>query len=267
MKRRVGSEGRRGERGGIGFKLLLMLAFFAAVVALAWMAFLPQIVAARIEAVTGFPTRIDRLTANPFLGRLHLEGMVVENPETFGPRTFVALNAVEADLQMFTLFRKTVVFDRVRVDLARAVVVTNTDGTNNLDLFSERWAGEKTVEPEPIQPRETGEPPVLMRELELTVGTIELVKLSGRAPSQREMKLDFSHTYRDISSARQLMVPSLLRRMAVAGGAFEGLVPDELGRTLADSLGATGGFLNDVKQKATDTLKSLFEKLEESRKP
>lgn len=261
--------GRRGERGGVKFKLLLVFAFFGAVAALVWMAFLPTIVAARIEAVTGFPTRIERLSANPFRGTAHLEGLVIENPTTFEPRMFVVMNAFEADLQVFTLFQKTLVFDRMKIDLARAAVVTNTNGSNNLDLFREAWSrGDGSgVEDAPVREKESGQPAFLVHELELSVGTIELLNLTSRAPSRRELELNFNYTYRDISAAQQLLVPALLRRMAVAGGAFEGLVPEELGRTLGGWLGVGGGFLQDVGRRATDTLKTLFEKLEESRKP
>lgn len=250
-------------RGGVKLALLIGLTLFGAAVALVWMALLPWIVANRIEAVTGFPTRIDRLVANPFTGRATVEGLVIDSPPTFRPATFLVVNEFQADLQLFTLFRETVVFDEVRLDLARAVIVTNTDGTNNLDLFKSRWPGKRVERANPSD----APPRWLVHRLELAVGTIELINLNSRAPSQRKLELDFAYSYRDVSSVKQLMVPALLRRMAVAGGSFEGLLPDELGETLGGWIGEVGGVLGGIGRKATDTLKSLFEKLEESTKP
>ncbi len=267
MSRSGGYGGRASLRGGAKFKLLLFLAFLTAVLLLVWMAFLPQIVAARIEAATGFPTRIEHLSASPFTGRVHLEGLIVENPQTFGPRTFVALNEFRADLQVPTLFKRTLVFEAMKVDLAHAVVVTNTDGTNNLDLFNERWRGDHPPAEPTKSVADRTEPRWLIKELELSVGTIELINLTARAPSRRELRLDFDYTYRDVTAVNQLMVPALMTRMAVAGGAFENLLPGELGRTLGDWLGATGGFFQSAGRRVGDTLKSLFEKLEESKKP
>jgi hypothetical protein len=122
--------------------LLAFLVFIGAMGALVWMLFLPHLVAWRLEARTGFPTRIERLAANPLTGTLRLEGLVMENPAGFEPRTFMAVNVLAADLRLTSLLRRELVFETVELDLARVSLVTRRDGTNNLGLLHEALRAE-----------------------------------------------------------------------------------------------------------------------------
>jgi hypothetical protein len=263
----------RGCNGGVMFTLLVLLVVAGAAMALVWMAFLPQLVAARLEARTGFPTRIEQLRANPFTGRVELEGLVIENPAVFGPRTFVVVNAFATRVNLWSLPRATVVFETMSLDVARVALVTNTDGTNNLDLFKTRLAEGQAVavvDPEvAAAPAKTGKPAreFLVKRLELRLGTLELVNLTARRPTQRELVLDHAESLQDVTELRQLLTPALLLRMSVAGASLENMGPEDLGFTLGLWLRTGGGHLEALGRRATDTLKSLFEKLEDSRKP
>lgn len=263
-----------GTAGGVMFTLLVLLAVVGAVVALLWMAFLPQFVAARVEARTGFPTRIERLSANPFTGRVELEGLVIENPAVFEARTFAVVNAFATRVNLFSLPRATLVFETMALDVARVALVTNTDGTNNLDLFKTRLAEGQTaavvdpLAPPVVESKKKGEGrEYLVKVLELRLGTLELVNLTSRRPTRREFVIDHAETLRDVSALKQLLTPALLRRMAMAGAAWENLGPEDLGFTLGLWLRTGGGHLEALGRRATDTLKSLFEKLEDSRGP
>lgn len=257
------------------FRLLVLLAVVGAVGALWWMAFLPQFVAARVEARTGFPTRVERMSANPFTGRVELEGLVIENPAVFETRTFAVVNAFATRVNLFSLPRATLVFDTMALDVARVALVTNTDGTNNFDLFKTRLAeGQAAAVVDPLAPavakpqdNKGEERKYLVKELELRLGTLELANLTTRRPTRREFLIDHAETLRDVSELKQVLTPALLRRMAMAGAPWENLGPEDLGFTLGLWLRTGGGHLEVLGRRATDTLKSLFEKLEESRGP
>jgi hypothetical protein len=242
-------------------KLLVLLAVIGATVALLWMLFLPRLVTARVAQQSRFGVAIEAFAANPFTGTVLLRGVTVENPAVFGPRDFIRLQAFEADAQMFTTLRQRVVLDEVRIDLPLLAIVTNTDGTTNLDLFRERMGG--GMEP-------TGRTPArkfLIKRLHVRVGELRFINLTARQPRERSMQLDFEHTFENISDWKQLLVPELFRRVAVAGGTFEGLVPEDLGRTVGQWSRSGGGLFREPARRATETMKSLFEKLEDSTKP
>ncbi|HEX2100565.1 MAG TPA: hypothetical protein VHF69_07885 [Candidatus Synoicihabitans sp.] len=253
---------QRGARGGIKLKLLMALAVAAATGALVWMMFLPQIVAARLAQRSGFGVVIDRFVANPFTGRAELVGLAIDNPATFGPREFVRLEAFSADAQVFTLLRQRPVFDEVTLDLPLLAIVTNTDGTTNLDLFRERLNPPREEIGRDRVPRE-----FLIKRLRVRVGTVRFINLTTKQPRTREMRLDFSYTFENVSNWKQLLVPELLRRAAITGGAFEGLVPEDLGETIGKWSRAGAGLFPEPRRRASETMKSLFEKLEETRKP
>lgn len=274
-KRREFRGGAGDTAGGVIFTLLGLLAVVGAAGALWWMAFLPQFVAARVEARTGFPTRIERMSTNPFTGRVELGGLVIENPAVFEARTFVVVNAFATRVNLFSLPRATLVFETMALDVARVALVTNTDGTNNLDLFKVRLIdGQEAAVVDPavatIPVTKQGEGKsreYLVKELELRLGTVELVNLTTRRPTQREYVIEHTETLRDVSELKQVLTSVLVRRMALAGAAWENLGPEDLGFTLGLWLRPGGGRLDALGRRVTETLKSLFEKLEELREP
>jgi len=244
----------RAQRGGVGLGLLAFLVFIGAMGALVWMLFLPHLVAWRLEARTGFPTRIERLAANPLTGTLRLEGLVMENPAGFEPRTFMAVNVLAADLRLTALLRRELVFETVELDLARVSLVTRRDGTNNLGLLHEAWrAGgvgrDPGGRPDPGEARSW-----LVRRLDLRLGTIEVVNHAANPAEQREFVLNHSQTMNEVTSVQQVLTPELLRRLPGLGGVVGWL--------------RTGtGLVGDLGRLPWAGLNSLFRKLEESAQP
>ena len=78
-QRRVGG-GRGAGRGGCLLRLMVVLVVLGAAAALAWMLFLPVVVADQIRARTGFAVSVASLSCNAFTGKLAVRGLVVRNP-------------------------------------------------------------------------------------------------------------------------------------------------------------------------------------------
>jgi hypothetical protein len=254
--RRAGSE-----RAGVAVRLLILLVVAFAAATLVWMAFLPQLSAARLAQQSRFGVAIDTLVANPFTGRVHIQEAAIDNPLIYGPREFLRLREFRADAQVFTMWGRRLVLEEVTIDLPLLAVVTNTDGTTNLDLFRERLGADLAAPPGAPQR------PFLIKRLHVRVGEVRFVNLTSRRPRERILALEFEHTYQNVSDWKQLLVPELFRRAAMAGGGWEGLAPEDMGRTISEWLRRGGGWFAEPSRRTTETLKSLFEKLEDSAKP
>src|SRR5690606_13364533 len=108
------------------------------VVALIWVAFLPQIVAATIRSKTGFAVTVDRLSVNPSTAKVHLGGFLLQNPSGWPEAApFVELREFRADADLFPLLRGRLQADEVVVDVAQITLVRNKDGVLNAIAFKD----------------------------------------------------------------------------------------------------------------------------------
>ena len=100
-----------------------------------------------------------------------------------------------------------------------------------------------------------------------------LADYSGAKPDVREFNLALDQHYENVTAAKQILVPDVLRRVAAEnlGPALARIVPGDFGRALGDTArdAAKSGeaILKDAGAQATDLLRGLREKLEEKKKP
>src|SRR5471032_784338 len=114
-------------RGGIFFKLVLLLAAVGALGALAWMLFLPEFVMRQIRARTGFDATVASLSCNPLTGRLTIRGLVLTNPPGYSTGDFVQLREFRADGDWWSLFSERIVLDELVLDVRRLALVRRAD--------------------------------------------------------------------------------------------------------------------------------------------
>ena len=113
----------------------------------------------------------------------------------------------------------------------------------------------------------------LIRRLALRFDQLVIADYSSGNPDVRDYHLAVDQHYENVTAAQQLLVPDVLRRMAAEnlGPALGLLVPGDFGRKLGSSAreAAMSGeaLLKDAGGKATDLLRGLREKLEETKKP
>ena len=252
--------------GGIWFRLLLFLAIFFAVLALAWMILLPPALTRFVRGRTGFPMEIQTLYVNPFTGRLALRGMALKNPPAFPNPAFAEVREVSVDWRVSSLFGQRLVIDDVVVDVAGITLVKDPHGAINAWLFQERLAGAPAIRPPAGSP--AGAPAeaksrpqeFLIKRLQLRCDRLVIADYSGRQPVVRELALNFNHTYENVTSAKQLAAP-LGDLLAPLAGAISGLAPE------ADAaLRAAGDKFKESGRKAGEAVKGFFESLEKSLK-
>jgi hypothetical protein len=268
----------RPRRGGIYFRLLVLLAALGSLAALAWMLLLPVWITHEIHARTGFDARVASLACNPFTGRLTIRGLVLANPAQFPLGDFVQLRELRAVGDLRSLLSGPVTLDELVLDVRRLVLVRRADGRSNAGLFAQNL-GLMAAQPSgPIPPAIPAAPPAparkfLLRHFTLRFDQLTLADYTGPSPDVHDYRLMLDQQYENVTDSKQLLVPDVLRRVAAGnlGPGLGRLVPGELGRALGDAArqAAVSGeaLLKDAGGQATDLLRGLRERLEESRKP
>ncbi|MFA5264355.1 MAG: hypothetical protein WC378_11045 [Opitutaceae bacterium] len=253
-------------RGGVLFKTLLFLLVLFALCSLAWMMFLPFVVAHAIGSRTGFEVKVESLYANPFTAKVHIKGLTIRNPDDFPNRDFVDLRELRADADLFSLFGDRIVIDEAVVNVAQVALVKNKEGLSNATLFKQRLVGEAPEATPPGQPEPRALSPgkqkeFLIRKLELRLDRLLLVEGASPKPTVAELNLNFSQSYENVTSPVQIAVPIVEKATALGGtlGDFAG----KLGPRALEAAKMTAGKLKELGHKTGETLKSIFQSIKD----
>ncbi len=271
-------------RGGAISKLLIFLVIFAAVITASWIFFLPMILTSTLTKRTGFDVKVEKLILNPFVAEVDLEGLVVSNPSTFARPDYLKVQRFQARAPFKTLFSDRPEFDYVLVDISQITFVRNTDGTLNAGLFYDRLFpadrpppdvdadGKKIKKPSPTPaplvkalPAPVRTSPFLIHRLELKVAQVAFDDQSAKKPVTKTFNVAISQVFQDVTDAKQLFTPAVMRTVAPAATAISGLIPGELGQVFGAAAGTPT--THDAAGKPSDNLKTMVDTLEESRKP
>ncbi len=252
-------------RGGTFVKLLIFFVVILALVALAWMLFLPSVLKSVVQKRTGFDVQIQKMVANPFGGNVSLTGLVINNPAGWPSREFIDIREFKAKTDLGSLIgSKRAIIDDAVIDVALVAVVTDSEKKTNVQLFQERMMGPKDSKK---KPEPEGKTDFLIRKLHLRFTKVQLIDYSGgrTTPSIREMNLNIDKTYTDITDAKQLLTGALPGIDAI-GSALSALIPGELGKALGGAMKDPTELLKNTGKKAGDIFKGVMEKLEETSK-
>lgn len=272
-------------RGGAVFKLLVFVVLSLGVLTAAWIFFMPMILTSTLTKRTGFSVKVDRLIMNPFSWSVDMQGLVVANPHTFPRPDYVQVRSFQARAPMATLLGEQAEFDYVHLDISRMAFVRSVDGTLNAALFyerlfpSEKPAGEddkskssKSAKPvKKTEPKDESEAkPVkkmvfFIHKLELKIDEVVVEDHLGRNPTSRTFNVGIDQMFLNVSDAKQLLTPAMMRCMAPAATTIGALIPGDLGKILSAAAGSPVS--RDPLKRPTDPMKSIVDTLEESRKP
>lgn len=254
-------------------KACLVLGGLFALAALAWMAFLPAVVAHELRAVTGFDVRVETLAANPFSGRVDAEGVTAANPPGYPVPDFVELRRLHAVIDEFSwVFSQTIVIEELDVDAAKVELVLRGNGESNAGEFAAAFS-RRGATAAPGQGASPAKPTrYLVRRLHLRLDRLVVADFSGGRTGERSYDLRIDHTYRDVSDPRQLLVPDVVRSLYSIGvhRDVDRLLPGDFGKALGDALGNAqqlGSKLREAGRKAGGILRGMLDKLEQSAKP
>ena len=227
--------------------------------ALAWLFLLPVITARYLRSRTGFDVKVQQLRLNPFMASLTVRGLLITNPPTFPEKDFVEVREFSVNTRLLSVFRGRLVVDDVVVNVAAITMVRDNRGLVNARVFQEGFAGPPQDRPT-SPPKETKEREFLIKHLNLRFDRLVVADYSQRQPTRREYDINLSHTYENVTSVKQIIMP-LGGAYATLTGAVGLLLPDA-GTALKSADEAFKG----TGKTATETVKGLFEALEKSLK-
>ena len=253
---------RNRQRGGCGWRLMVLLVVMGAVGSLAWMTLLPSLFTRAVLDRTGFNAKITSLAANPFTGRVSLRGLVMTNPSNFPSLDCLQVRAFEADADVCSLFGERFVISTLSVDVRQITLVRRAYGPTNLESFRANFAGPVTRPP-------SAKSPFLIRELRLRLGTLVLADYAEAKPRVRTFALELDQRFGSISSAGQLFGPEILRGLAEREVAVElaPFLPPDFRRILNEAAIGRGGSRKAVEDKPGKVFRGFLDRLEETRKP
>ena len=248
-------------RGRAWLKLLVVFALVFSLVAVLWVVLLPSFAVTMIRSRTGFAVKVDKLSVNPFTGRVAIAGLVVKNPAGWPVDDFVELREFRADANLFSFFSRRIVADEVVVDLAKLTLVKNQQGRYNVAAFQEGFAGkEKAGAPPATAASPSAKQEFLIKHLVLRFDTLVVADLSGRKPLNKEYSLNLARDMRDVDSVTKIISP-------ITGNAL-GLVTDALGgivKVRPDVLKDATEKIQEAGRKTGEKLKGLLDSLDKTR--
>ncbi|HEY5079327.1 MAG TPA: hypothetical protein VII43_05750 [Opitutaceae bacterium] len=251
-------------------KALLLLAGFLALLALAWMVFLPSVVEHELRELTGFNVKVAVLTANPFTGRVVARGFVATNPSTYPKPGFIEVRVVRVDLSLFSLaFSDRIVVDDLDVDIDTVELVRRHDGHANAIDFASAFTVPAAASPAPALGKRTH---YLVRKLHLRLDRLIVEDYTGSKSYEKSYDLHIDQSYSNVIDSRQLLSPEVVKSLHKFGLHHEvsELLPGDFGRALADAVGGAaqlGAKLQDALRETGDAAKGLIDKLDQSKKP
>lgn len=250
-------------------KVLLFLAGLFALAALAWMALLPWAVERQLSSMTGFDVRVTSLAANPFTGRVDVEGFTIHNPADYPEPQFVEVRHLRADLNEFSLLMDDrLLVNEFDLDTAKVELVLQGGGRSNANAFAAAFSHGAGPSGAGGTPAPASKPHrYLIQKLHLRVDQLVVADFSSGSRQEKAYELRIDHTFTNVTSPTQLLVPDVLRSLTSFGASRDvaRLIPGDFGRALGDAVGSAaqvGAKLKDAEKKAKDYFKGLLDKLD-----
>jgi hypothetical protein len=252
-------------------KAFLFLGTLFALAALAWMAFLPAFAERELRAVTGFDIRVPILAANPFTGRLYVQGMTAKNPHGYPAPDFVEVHSLQADVDVYSLlFGDQLVIGDLDLNVGTLDIIRLHDGRSNVGECVSAFSPPKAPGAAAAPP---GKPlKYIVKRFHIRMERLVIEDYTGFNADKRIYNLNIDHTYTNVTDPRQLLVPDVVRTLYSFGLHHDAarLLPGDFGVALADAVDGVanvGSKVKDASHKAGEYLKGLFDKLEQSPKP
>ena len=248
-------------------KIGIFLAGVFALVAVAWVVFLPAVVEHELRSITGFEFRVEVLSANPFTGRVVVRGLAATNPSDYPKPDFVALRQLHAEVRVFSwLFRGHYVVENLDLEIGRIVLIRRHDGMTNAIEFWSAFAGHRPVAASPPAPSR-----FLVKHLHLILDQLVVADYSGSKPDEKTYDLHIDQTYLNVTDSHQLLFPDVIKSLHSFGLHHDiaRLLPGDFGQALALAVGGAArltGAVKDAVIKTGENIKGTVEKLETSPK-
>jgi len=170
------------------------------------------IVTVAASNITGAPVRIDGLSLGVLNQSVRISGFKMYNPEGFSKSILIDLSKINAKYDLGALLKKKLHLINAEIEIKEMGLEKNKEGKMNVDALKIAKQGEKKEE----KPSE--QMPMQIDVFKLGIGKIILRDYSsGKEPILNAYEINIHKTYKDITSAQQLVALIMTEPMKAAG--------------------------------------------------
>ena len=165
-----------------------------------------------VNAITGLTLDIKKMNVGVINTLIGIEGLKLFNPPEFEDRIMVDLPEIYVDYDLPAFLNKKIHLKEVRLNLKEFVVVTNKDGTRNIDaLMPAKEEGQK----EEKQSQEKGKAPEFQLDLvQLKIGKVLLIKYDQNGKrSVQEKNVNIDEKFENIDDPQKLVKTIVLKAL------------------------------------------------------
>jgi len=193
--------------------------------------------------VLGVPVSVEKVSLNPFAGRLIISRLVVGNPQGYSDKPAFAADKVDVDLKMTSLLGDVIVIEKIQVD-APAISYEAKDGASNFDAIQAN--AKKSSE------ADSNQPPAEIKDAENKPDKKLIIELFALNSAQVSYSSDM--TFGNVVTL--LLPPVTVRDIGQDSG---GVSPAEAVTHIVNAITAgLGQSVTAAAGQASDALKGLF---------
>jgi hypothetical protein len=203
-----------------------------------------------VERITGFPLTIQSVHVGLFNGQLDVAGLKLMNPPGFEERQFVDLKNLHVDYRLGSMLAGAPHINDMLVDIDHLVIVKNTNGVSNAQKLKGVSSSNK--------PSKTKYRVDVLR---IHVGHVTVKDFARAKPTTKNLRMDITATYRDITDSTDITRLVLMTVMSQARIPEIGLNADDLKRRLGGVEGVAGEMIGTTTNILDQTGKSLLDSI------
>ena len=198
------------------------------------------------ERITGFPLTVGAVNVGLFNGQLDVENLKLMNPPDFEERQFVDLPKLHVDYRLGSMLAMSPHINDMLVDIDHIVIVKNSKGESNAQKL-------KTVTSSGSGGSGKSSTKYRLDQLRIHIGSVTVKDYSRTKPTSRDITLNVTAIYKDITDSTDITRLVLLTMMSQAKLPDIGVKPDELKKSLSNVENVAG----EVGKSLLDTLKEV----------
>jgi hypothetical protein len=200
-----------------------------------------------VKKVTGFPLEIGSLDFRVFASKIDVRNIRLKNPAAYEEPLFVDLPRLYIDYQLPSIISGKNHINDMLVELKEIVIVKKSGGDSNVAklkqmLFSGKGSTKYQID--------------LLRVK--CAGEVVIKDYSRGKPSERRIPVNVAAEYKNISDSTDITRLVLLTVISQVHLPDIGIKPDELKKSLGESVKGIGDSLDKAGKSFGDTLKQLF---------
>ncbi|MDR1528276.1 MAG: AsmA family protein [Puniceicoccales bacterium] len=184
-------------------KLIAIAAILICLVFLAGNFWIPTVLEGVLTNMSGFKTSVGKSRGSIFRGRFDLKDLKMQNPDSlFQSKDFVSINNIVTDVNVWSLWKDTIVVEEIVLDIDDLTMVTSGEGESNYTILVKNFKqGNQTAKKEASKKVDTGKhspkKSVLIKSLTLSISTVHVI--DEHKNSSREYKIDYRKEFHNVS--------------------------------------------------------------------